>query len=462
MKLTHDIFLEQQQKLLMTPELRQAIAILQMSTLELSEYISRELEENPFLDEKEGEESGDVDKNLELEDGTGRTEEWLELFHDRDIGLNTGEKAEDKSFDNFLTRRPSLYEHLEFQLHMIYQQPDDLIIGNFLIGSIDSNGYLVVDPAEVAKQLNVSQERVIEVLEMIQTFHPHGVGARDLSECLLLQLRHYGKESEIARAIIENHLTDMASGKINKIATHLGVSLQQVQEICDLIRTLDPRPGMQYGNSNEIKYILPDVFAEKVDGEYIVVINDFNFPRLTINNVYENILRQPNSFNRDARKYLEEKMGAAVWLIRSIEQRRMTLYKVARCIVDIQKDFLDNGVEYMKPLNLRQVADIVEVHESTVSRATTNKYIQTPQGLFELKYFFSTGVGACHGSQKISARSIKHMVEEMVAAEDQTNPLSDEAISALLKKKGIKISRRTVAKYRQELGILSTMARKRY
>jgi len=462
LKLTHDIFLEQQQRLLMTPELRQAIAILQMSTIELSEHISRELEENPFLDEKEADDNNDVEKNPEAEDGASRTEEWLELFHDRDIGMNTREQAEEKSFDNFMTRRPSLYEHLEFQLHMIYKNPDDLVTGNFLIGSIDSNGYLGVETAEVARQLNISEDRVIEVLDMIQTFHPHGVGARDLSECLLLQLRHYGKENDIARAIIEHHLTDMAGGKVNKIATHLGISIQHVQDMCDLIRTLDPRPGLQYGNSNEIKYIMPDVFAEKLDDEYIVVVNDFNFPRLTINNVYESILRQPNSFNRDARKYLEEKMGAAVWLIRSIEQRRMTLYKVARCIVDIQKEFLDHGVEYMKPLNLRQVAELVEVHESTVSRATTNKYIQTPQGLFELKYFFSTGVGSCHGSQKVSARSIKHMVEEIVAAEDHTNPLSDEAIAAALKKKGIKISRRTVAKYRQELGILSTMARKRY
>ncbi len=447
----------------MTPELRQAIAILQMSTIELSEHINREMEENPFLDEKEAEDSNnDLEKGMEAEESSSRTEEWLELFHDRDIGLNVREQAEEKSFDNFLIRRPSLYEHLEFQLHMICKNESDLEIGSFLIGSIDSNGYLGGEMAEVARQLNVPEARVQEVLEMIQTFHPHGVGARDLAECLLLQLRHYGKENDIARAIIEHYLSDMAAGKINKIATNLNISLQQVQDMCDLIRTLDPRPGLQYGDANEIKYIVPDVIVEKVDGEYVVVVNDINFPRLSINNVYESILRQPNSFNQEARKYLEEKMGAAIWLIRSIEQRRMTLYKVSRCIVDIQRDFLDYGVEYMKPLNLRQVAELVEVHESTVSRATTNKYIQTPQGLFELKYFFSTGVGSCYGSQKISARSIKHMVEEIVGAEDSTRPLSDEAIAAALKNKGINISRRTVAKYRQELGILSTMARKRY
>jgi RNA polymerase sigma-54 factor len=459
MRLTHDVFLEQQQKLLMTPELRQAIAILQMSTLELTEYVQRELEENPFLEERE--ESGEIERDNDSSDNT-KMEEWMEYFHDRDIGYSSQEKEEEKSFDNFLTRRPSLYEHLEFQLHIASKKEDDLAIGNYLIGSIDSNGYLCVDLDEVASKLNVRREKVQEALELIQSFHPHGVGARDLAECLLLQLRHYGKESQIAWDIINYHLGDLAQGKLNKIAQALAVPVQEIQDIGDLIRTLDPRPGLQYSNNNEIKYILPDVFVEKVEGEYIVIVNDFNFPRLIINQVYKSILRQPNSFSQDAKKYLEDKMGSAIWLIRSIEQRRMTLYKVARCIVDIQTQFLDGGVEYLKPLNLKQVADIVEVHESTVSRATTNKYIQTPQGLFELKYFFSTGVELHHGSQKVSSKSIKHMLEEIVAAEDPTKPLSDDAITKILNKKGIRISRRTVAKYRQELGILSTMARKRY
>jgi RNA polymerase sigma-54 factor len=459
MRLTHNIFLEQQQRLLMTPELRQAIAILQMSTLELSEYIQKELEENPFLEERE--ELGEAERQ-NTEGDSGKIQEWLDFFHDRDIGYIPKEIEEEKSYDNFLTRRPSLYEHLEFQLHVASKKEDDLAVGAYLIGSIDKNGYLCVDLDEVALKLNVSRTKVDEALTLIQSFHPHGVGAMDLAECLLLQLRHYGKETEIANKIINSHLEDLARGRLNKIAQILSVPVQQVQEVCDLIRTLDPKPGLQYSNNNEIKYILPDVFVEKVEGEYIVIVNDTNFPRLKINQVYESILRQPNTFPQDARKYLEEKMGSAIWLIRSIEQRRMTLYKVARCIVDIQTDFLNFGVEYMKPLNLRQVAEIIEVHESTVSRATTNKYIQTPQGLFELKYFFSAGVKMDCSSQKISAKSIKHMVEEIIAQEDQTKPLSDDAIAKILNNKGIQISRRTIAKYRQELGILSAMARKRY
>jgi RNA polymerase sigma-54 factor len=262
--------------------------------------------------------------------------------------------------------------------------------------------------------------------------------------------------------VIENYLPDLAKGRLNKIAQTLGITVCEVQETCDLIRTLDPRPGLQYSNDSEIKYIVPDVIVQELDGEYIVIINDSHFPRLIVNQLYENVLRQPDSFAGDVKKYMEERMGAAIWLIKSIEQRRITLYKVARCIVDIQREFLGKGVEYMRPLNLKQVADMVEVHESTVSRATNNKYIQTPQGLFELKYFFSSGVESSAGMEKVSSKSIKHMIEELINNEDTTNPLSDQAIVEMLTKKGLRISRRTVAKYRQEMGIMSTLSRKRY
>lgn len=462
MRLTHDIFLEQQQKLLMTPELRQAIAILQMSTLELGEYIQREMEENPFLDEREAEEPAGNEAGEAESENNAALEQWMEFHHDRDSAYMPQGKEEEKSFENYVSRRPSLYEHLEFQLRMISKNDLDLRIGEYLIGSIDNNGYLTVSLNEVASQLEVTETQAAEVLKMIHSFHPHGVGARDLTECLMIQLCHYGKDDPLIIEIVEKHLEDIARGRLNRISQCLNVSIHQVQEICDLIRTLDPKPGLQYSNSDQVKYIMPDVFVEKVDGEYVLVVNDFQFPRLIVNRVYENILRQPDSFTQDARKYLEEKMSSALWLIRSIEQRRMTLYKVARCIVDIQTDFLDHGIAYLKPLTLREVADIVEVHESTVSRATTNKYIQTPQGLFELKYFFSTGVQCGQGEDKVSARSIKKMIEEMVAEEDPIRPLSDEAIAQSLQDKGICISRRTIAKYRQELGIASTISRRRY
>jgi len=468
MRLTHDLFIEQQQKLLMTPELRQAIAILQMSTLELTEYVQGELEENPVLEEKEPEQAEPEEYVPEAETPEtpkeeDHTEDWLEIFNDRDIGFKQREVEEEKSFDNYLTKRPSLYEHLEFQMQMACTDEEDLVIGTYIVGNIDAAGYLCTDLEDIMRETGASIEKIESVLEMIQSFHPHGVGARDLNECLRIQLQHYGKADPMAMIIIEDHLDDLARGRLNRIAQVLGITVFQVQEICDFIRTLDPKPGLQYSSTDEVKYVVPDVMVEKIDGEYVVIVNDAGFPHLMVNHMYEGMLRKPDAFTPEAKKYLEDKMGSAIWLIRSIEQRRMTLYKVARCLVDIQTEFLDKGIKYIKPLNLKQVADLVEVHESTVSRATSNKYIQTPQGLFELKYFFSGGVESSYaGSDKISSRSIKSMIQDIIQNEDSTNPLSDQVIADLLKGKGAGISRRTVAKYRQELNIQSTTARKRY
>jgi len=465
MRLTNDIFLDQQQKLVMTPELRLAIAILQMSTLELEEYAQKELEENPLLEVKEAEEpsqeSAESAKEKEADEAADRSEEWLEYFNDRDIGMPPSEVV-NKTFDNFLTQRPSLYEHLQFQLNLACKELEDIAVGQYIIGNIDPHGYLCVDAAEVAAATGADMERVNTVLGLVQSFHPHGVGAKNLRECLLIQLKYYGHENTMAQTIITQYLDDLAQGKVCKIAQALGTTVQLVQEACDLIRTLDPKPGLQYSPIDEIKYIIPDAIVEKVEGEYVVVLNDSASPRLVVNQLYENMMRKQGNFSPEARKYLEDKMGSAIWLIRSIEQRRRTLDKVIRCIVDIQTDFLDHGIRYLKPLNLKQVAEMIEVHESTVSRATSKKYIQTPQGLFELKYFFGSGVEGQDGSDKISAKSIKCFLEEIIANEDTGHPLSDQAIAEILKIKGINISRRTVAKYRQEMGILPTTARKRY
>ncbi|MBP1760967.1 MAG: polymerase sigma-54 factor RpoN [Firmicutes bacterium] len=467
MKLSHDIYLEQQQKLLMTPELRQAIAMLQMSTLELGEYVQNELENNPFLEEKDTDESDENENNeAEMPNNTETEnkseEEWLEYYNDRDIGLSVAD-VEDKSFDSFISKSPSLYDHLQFQLRMTICDRNDLMIGDYIIGSIDANGYLTVGLEELSQSTGADLERVQHMLTIIQSFHPHGVGARDLAECLLIQLEHYGKEDPIASAIIEEHLNDLGKGRINKIAQQLGVSVQQVQDACDFIRSLDPKPGLQYSSGDETKFIIADIIVEKIDGEYVVIVNDSGYPHLVINRLYEKMMRRPESFSPDARKYMEEKMGSAVWLIKSIEQRRLTLYKVARCIVDIQKDFLDKGIKYIKPLNLKQVADLVSVHESTVSRATSNKYIQTPQGLFELKFFFGSGISSyANCDDKVSSKSIKKQIKELIEQEDQYNPLSDQQLVEIIKQQGAVISRRTVAKYRQELGIQSTVARKRY
>lgn len=460
MRLTNELVLEQQQKLIMTPELRLAIAILQMSTLELSEYAQNELEENPLLEEIEVEETREENTEPENEN-LDKTAEWLEYFNDRDIGFPINDITE-KSFDNFLTQRPSLYEHLQFQLHLTCKDNEEMKVGQYIIGNIDSHGYLCVETEEITAQTGADIQQVQRVISLVQSFHPHGVGAYNLGECLLIQLRYFGKEDDMVRLVIEKHLDDLAKGKLAKIAQALGITIYQVQKICDLIRTLDPKPGLQYSAMDEIKYIIPDIIVEKVAGEYIVVLNDSASPRLMVNQLYENMLRQPGTFSSEACKYLEEKMGAAVWLIRSIEQRRRTLYKVARCIVDFQTDFLNNGIKHLKPLSLKQVADIIDVHESTVSRATAKKYIQTSQGLFEMKYFFGSGVVNQTNHETISSKSIKSIIEDIIDKEDSSRPVSDQTIVEILKIRGINISRRTVAKYRQEMGILPTVSRKRY
>ncbi|NLB52026.1 MAG: RNA polymerase factor sigma-54 [Syntrophomonadaceae bacterium] len=464
MRLTPDIFLQQQQKLLMTPELRQAIAILQMSSLELNDYVQQEMEENPLLEEETDEEaytSSDAEEGQENNVNSELYKQWLEYYNERSTTYKEKDSEEPKSFENLMTRRPGLYELLEMELHFALTDEKSIEIGEYLIGNIDNNGYLNISLEEVSNYCNVTVEETEEVLKAIQSFAPAGIGARDLAECLKLQLKSYGKQSAVVERIIDDYLEEVAKGRLSKIAREMNIPVQQVQDICDLIRTLDPKPGLQYSNNDAVKYIIPDIFVEKIDGQYIVVVNDFQYGNLAVNNTYRKILRQPEAFSEETKKYLDEKLGSALWLIRSIEQRRMTLYKVARCIVDIQTDFLDHGVHHLKPLTLRQVADLVEVHESTVSRATANKYIQTPQGLLEMKYFFSTAV-KCYGNSEKSSKSIKHTLEEIIAQEDAASPLSDEAIVKQLEEKGIKISRRTVAKYRQELNIPSAMSRKRY
>jgi len=464
MKLTPELITAPQTRLMMTPALRQAIAILQMSALELNEYLQKALEENPLLEESydhQEKADSDFDQEWERDLFPDKIEEWLEYFNDRDIGLTVNDK-ETKSLESYLSRRPTLLEHLQFQLHVACAEELDLKIGDYLIGCIDASGYLRVEIQEVARLFQVSAARVDKVLSLIKTFHPHGVGAKDLQECLLIQLDYWGKDDPLYKLMVTQYLDEIGKGSLNRIATELGQPVSKVQEACDFIRNLDPRPGLSYSDEGQVKYLVPDITVEKIDDEYIVIVNDALFPHLVINPLYADMLRQRNAYSPEAQKYLEEKMNSALWLIKSLDQRRITLYKVARCLVDIQREFLDKGVKYLKPLTLKMVADCLDIHESTVSRATANKYIQTPQGILELRYFFSSSLKASEGSGEFSSTTIKSLLEEIVAGENSSRPLSDQAIADILQGKGIKLSRRTVAKYRQELGIPSTVSRKRY
>ncbi|MDO4540782.1 MAG: RNA polymerase factor sigma-54 [Syntrophomonadaceae bacterium] len=460
MKFEQDLYLEQQQKLLMTPELRQAIAILQMSVQELKDFVQQQIVENPLLEEKEAvcDESDEVPAAP-----SPKVEDWGEFLDGRESGEVYGESA-DSGEEVYPERLPSLYEHLYFQWHMISGDPEVTAIGDYLIGNLDTAGYLALSVEEVAQRMNAVPERVATVLEQIQTLHPHGVGARDLTECLLIQLEHYGRDDAVNRQLAEHHLTDIARGRMNQLAGILKVGVRELQERCDFIRSLDPKPGLQYSNDDAVKYIIPDVIVEKIAGEYIVTLNEAGFSGLVLNRMYKDMLRSPEAFNAETRQYLEEKANAAVWVIRSIDQRRDTLYKVARCIVDLQRDFLDYGPRRMRPLTLKRVAEAVGMHESTISRVTANKYMQTPRGVLELKYFFSSEVSVDpEGMEEaLSSRSVKDAIRRLIATEPPSSPLSDQNIVDKLAADGINISRRTVAKYRNEMDIPVAAARKRY
>ncbi|NLK52158.1 MAG: RNA polymerase factor sigma-54 [Syntrophomonadaceae bacterium] len=469
MRLGLGLNVEQVQRLIMTPELRQAITVLQLSAIELHQYLQKELQENPFLEVQEENEGYNEAAASDSSFDTGETGEkfdidWQEYFSDRsDLGYvrQPREEYPAYSFENFLTEGPSLQEHLQVQLDLAFTEGREREIGQYLLGCLDDYGYLRVPLGEIAAKLECSEAELEQVLSVLQTFDPTGVGARGLCECLLLQLKQLDQLNALTEKVVREHLDDVARGRWNRIASSLNISIQEVQSIVDLIRQLNPRPGDQFSRLNEIRYVAPDVFVERIDDEFVVLLNDTLVPRLGINNQYRSLLMGQQVNEQEARKFLENKLNAATWLIRSLEQRRYTLYRVACCLVEFQREFLLHGVKRLRPLTLKQVAEKLGIHESTVSRATANKYLQSPQGVHEFKFFFSSGISDEQG-MGISAPSIQKLIREIVESEDISRPFSDQQITEILNKQGIPISRRTVAKYRSEIGIPSTAKRKRY
>lgn len=463
MRVGYGLNVEQVQKLVMTPELRQAITILQLPALELGHYIEQQLQENPFLEIKE-EEPELVSTAQETADRGEKKEydiDWEDYFQDSsDLGFVQWEEEKQVfPFDNIASSPPSLADHLLFQLHLATGDERLRMIGEYLIGNIDEQGYLRVSLDEVASGVGASLDEVERALALIHTFDPPGVGARSLQECLLIQVEQAGIQDDLLVKVINNHLEDLAKGKVGRMSQVLGVSVQEIQRVADVIKTLEPKPGRMYGTTGTVRHIVPDVTLEKVGNDYVIIINDAFLPRLAVNSAYRSALSKESDL--ETRNFVENKLNAAVWLIRSIEQRRLTLYKVASCLVELQRDFLDYGVKYLKPLNLKKVAEMIGLHESTVSRATANKYVQTPQGVFEMKFFFSSGLAGEDG-RKTSAESVKKMLEELIAGENPKNPLNDQQIAEYFQRQGVRISRRTVAKYRGELGIPPIRQRIRY
>jgi RNA polymerase sigma-54 factor len=458
MQMGYGLFQEQSLKLVMTPELRQAITILQLSALDLVEYLNQQMNENPVIEPLDNEPNSHAEVPPER---NGPAEmDWKEYFRDHQEYPKTNGKTNENGsnpLDWVVKNEASLEKQLIEQLSYLKKLDQGIKrIAKYIIGNLNDKGYLDLALEQIAATLKSHHEDVEQALLVVQGLEPHGVGARSLKECLAIQLEYSGLKESLMFQIVENHLTDLAEGKINKIANEQQVSLRAVQDAIDHIRTLDPRPGSSY-HREEVRYIVPDVTVEKVEGNYVIFVNDSVTPRLSINRFYEQLLQQET----EAKKYIQEKMNSALWLIRSIEQRRMTLYRVTEAIVEEQREFFEQGIDFLKPMTLKEIAEIVGLHESTISRATNNKYVQTPRGTYELKYFFTSGLSTSSG-EATSSESVKKQLKKIIQQEDRKKPLSDQHLADILNDQGICISRRTVAKYREELGIGSSAKRKRY
>ncbi|MCK4257826.1 MAG: RNA polymerase factor sigma-54 [Halanaerobiales bacterium] len=457
MFLSQRISLEQKQTLIMTPQLQQAIQLLQYSALELGEYIEEELKSNPVLETS-------IEESKEEKFQTEENNFWDNYIKKSDLSFDSENKIDsdlkDYNYENFVTAQPTLSEHLLLQFNLTINNPNELEIGEFLIGCLDANGFLSIPIDEMAQSLNVTNLDILKILEIIQTLDPIGVAARDLKESLMIQSKFYYGEMPLVEKIIQNHLDELGRNKIKEIAHKLKVQPQEIQKATDLIKTLNPRPAMNFSTGCETKYLKPDVFIQKVEEDYVVIMNDNTVPRLKINSYYRSILKKFKS-GEETREFLEKKLNSALWLIKSIEQRRMTIYRIVETLIELQRPFLDCGIKHLQPMVLSEVAEKIDVHESTVSRATTNKYVQTPQGIFELKFFFNSGISGTSGDG-LSSVSVKKIINDLIKEEDSTKPLSDQKISELIGKRGYTISRRTVAKYRDELRIPSSSKRRRY
>lgn len=469
MRMGYDLVIEQQQKLVMTPELKLALKILQLPAVELEELIQNELEANPVLEimDENRDEKPELQHKQDKKEKEKETEKeinWKEYlqFQGKSYsaeGFDNDESSE-FSYENFITYSYTLKDHLISQLRVIPVKEKLRDIAEYIIESLDENGYLTATLQDMSEILSVDIETVSEALSIIQTFEPYGVGASDLKECLLIQLRNRDIINTSLETIVNNHLDDIACNRLNNISKKLSVTIEEAQKYSDIIKNLEPKPGRAFEGSNSTKYVTPDVYIEKIGNEYVIIINDHYGSRLMVNQYYKSILMSEDKSSK-ASAYINNKLSSAMWLIKSLEHRKNTLYSVVKAILEYQMDFFENGPMYLKTMTLKKIADMVNVHESTVSRAVNGKYVQTPRGIFEIKYFFKSGIDNQEGDA-ISSESIKKMIKSYVSNEDTSKPVSDQHIADYLVKEGYMISRRTVAKYRDELGILSSSKRKRY
>jgi RNA polymerase sigma-54 factor len=458
------------QKLVMTPQLQMAIKLLQMQTLDLQSFVDQELLENPFLapddgtseNENTAQESKEKDSMEALENQSMSEDGEMALDTDWDRMYDSGRgtsgnapvNSEDSdAWEKLATEEKSLKDHLVEQLGTSTNDRVTKFLGSYLIDAIDDAGYLKLDFAETAKLLNVDVKKLEEAHALIQTFEPAGVGATSLAECLKLQMIAKLENLSHAEEIILKNLELLAVKDYKKLAKIANAPEDEVIEICEMITGLTPKPGLKYGGS-ATNNIIPDVIVRCKNGKWSAELNVDAMPKLLLNNL-GNI-----KADGEDKTYITERMNRAQWLVKSLEQRARTIFKVSNAIVKAQEDFFNYGVESLKPMTLKMIADIVESHESTISRVTNGKYMQTPKGVFELKYFFSTAIGTTGGNVSVASESVKEIIKRLISEEDARKPLSDEKLVQMLKKEGIEVARRTVAKYREGAGIPSSSGRR--
>ncbi len=463
------------QQLSMTPQLRMAIKLLQLNRMELMETIRQEMEANPALEDLAEITTDDILEEPEdviLEDETRLKEVTIDEKIPTDVDWNnyldeynsTGriyfesERKDAYNFETFIASKGSLKEHLLWQLLMTSPTPEEEEIGSVIIGSLNNDGYLDISNDELAVLCNVTPEKIDQVVTRLQKFDPIGVCAHNISECLLLQMHNLGIDNPIIKKIICEHLSHLENKNYHAIANNLMIDIDTIVEAVEFIKGLEPRPGYKW-NDEEPRYISPDIFVYKFEDQLAIMVNDDGMPKLRISSFYKNSVNNNSGLSHDAKEYVQDKIRSAAWLIRSVRQRNQTLYNVMESIIKFQREFFEKGSGHLKPLVLRNVAEDINMHESTISRVTNNKYVHTPQGIFELKYFFNASIKRDNG-EAMSAASVREKIRAIIGNENPYRPYSDDMISKLLKKEQINIARRTVAKYRDKLGVLSSSKRK--
>lgn len=484
MALKQQLHLKQVQKLVLAPALQQAIKLLPLTNLELIEIIDSELSQNPMLEVQEetagekpetgADEKEEWDKEKSKEKPSSpdsESEEPLKIDDDKefesyfseyfDDGFRSfsGEKKEAPVLENFVSKSTSLWDHLNWQANLTLLNDKDKAIAQYIIGNINEDGYLTTQPDEISLEMEATLEDVEDVRNVITRFDPVGVGSLSLQEALLIQMDYFKIEDETARKIVELHLPLLEKSDFTKLSRELGISIAEIKTHIDVIKSLDPTPGRKYSQDKTF-YVVPDIIVTKEGNEYKINLNDEGVPRLRINSYYKKLMAQSSDMDSEANRFLKDRMKKAFWFLRSLDQRNNTIYKVAKFIVDKQKDFIEKGLDYIKPLTLIELAQDIGVHESTVGRVVANKYMMTPRGVFSLKYFFHKSLSGDYG-EEISSLRVKERISKLVESEDKERPLSDIEIGDILARENFRIARRTVAKYRKQLAIPPSHLRKR-